>query len=66
MTSVFKLGEFNIAVRRVRFLRRSGEPIEEQERIAKWWGGRFNLSWQKVMAEAQKPGPTDHRRHETR
>lgn len=64
MRSAIKLGSFDVAVRRVRFLRISGEPIEEQERVAKWWGGRYNLLWQRIMTESQKPGPTDHRKHE--
>jgi hypothetical protein len=57
---------FDIAVRRVRWLLRSGEGLEEQERVAKWWATRFpDILWRKVMLEAQKPGLTDHRRHET-
>lgn len=61
-----KYSSFDVAVRRVRYLRFSGEPMEEQERIAKWYARTFALNWQRIMSEAQKRGPTDHRRHETR
>jgi hypothetical protein len=63
--TVFKMGTFDLAVRRVRFLRLSGEPPEEQERIAKWWARKFpDLDWRRIVAEAQHKGATDHRKHE--
>jgi hypothetical protein len=49
--------KFDSLVQRLRFLRISGEPIEEQERAAKWWAYRHGLDWQHLLTEAQKPGP---------
>jgi hypothetical protein len=50
--------KFDSLVQRLRFLRMRGEPIEEQERAAKWWGYRHGLDWQILLTEAQKPGAT--------
>lgn len=54
------MNHFETAVRHVRYLRAAGEPVEEQERIAKVYQHNVGADWKRVMAEAQKPGPAEH------
>jgi len=44
-------------VRRVRFLRQSGEAIGEQKRIAKLYARHLALDWQQLLVDAAQPGP---------
>ena len=37
----------------------SGEPFSEQKRVAKLYERNLGLDWQKLIAEAAKPGPID-------
>lgn len=53
-------GSYPYVVRRLRFLRASGEPAEELERIAKNWARKFGHNWQSLLSEANNPGPADH------
>jgi hypothetical protein len=45
-------------VARVRFMRMQGEPLEEQERLAKAYAAETGADFQRMLLEAQKPGAT--------
>lgn len=44
-------------VRRLRILRCNGEPVQEQERIAKLYERHLAFEWRVLLAEAKLPGP---------
>lgn len=44
-------------VGRIRYMRTMGEPIEEQERLAKAYARENDADWRALLAEAQKSGP---------
>jgi hypothetical protein len=43
-------------VRRLRISRRSFEPVEDQERIARLYGRYLAFDWHELLAEAAQPG----------
>ena len=44
-------------VGRLRILQTSGEPIDEQERIAKLYARHLAFDWRQLLADAARPGP---------
>lgn len=53
----WRLSIHEYVVRRLPFLRFSGEPIEEQERIARLYARNLAFEWRELLAEAARPGP---------